>query len=310
MTSDLLSAALPRALARTDLPGLGTPYRGKVRDVYALPERLVIVTTDRISAFDHVFDEAIPYKGQVLNRLAAHFFELTADVMPNHVLAVPHGAVTIAQRCEAVPVEFVVRGYLAGHALRTYESGQRTLCGQMLPEGLKPYDPLPEPILTPATKAAAGHDEDITPAEIVRRGVLTSPELARLTEYALALYRRGSALAATRGLLLLDTKFEFGRTPDGDVLVIDEILTPDSSRYVHADDYAARVAADEPPRHLSKELLREWLLARGFRGDGPPPALPDDIRVAVAQRYIELFETLTGTPFEPDDRDLSIAITA
>ncbi|HYE57976.1 MAG TPA: phosphoribosylaminoimidazolesuccinocarboxamide synthase, partial [Rhodothermales bacterium] len=149
-----------------------------------------------------------------------------------------------------------------------------------------------------------------TPAEIVRRGVLTSPELARLTEYALALYRRGSALAATRGLLLLDTKFEFGRTPEGDVLVIDEILTPDSSRYVYAEDYEARVAAGEPPRHLSKEFLREWLLTRGFRGDGPPPALPDDLRVAVAHRYIELFETLTGTPFEPDDRDLSIAITA
>jgi phosphoribosylaminoimidazole-succinocarboxamide synthase len=270
LTSEALSAALPRALARTDLPGLGSPYRGKVRDVYAQDDRLVIVTTDRISAFDHVFAEPIPYKGQVLNRLAAHFFARTGDVVPNHVLAVPHGAVTLARRCEAVPVEFIVRGYLAGHALRTYQSGARTLCGQAMPEGLRPYDPFPEPLLTPATKAAEGHDEDVSPAEIVARGVLTSADLAHLTECALALYRRGSALAAQRGLLLLDTKFEFGRTPEGTFLVIDEMLTPDSSRYVHADDYADRVAAGEAPRHLSKEFLREWLLDQGFRGDGPP----------------------------------------
>jgi len=310
LTDAALHDALPKAIARTDIPGVGDPYRGKVRDVYPLGDRLLIVTTDRISAFDHVFAEAIPYKGQVLNRLAAHFFGRTADLVPNHVLAVPHGAVTLARRCQAVPVEFVVRGYLAGHALRTYDAGGRVLCGQVLPDGMRPYEAFEEPILTPATKAAEGHDEDVTPAEIIGRGVLRSAELAHLTESALALYRRGAALAEERGLLLLDTKFEFGRTPEGDFLVIDEMLTPDSSRYVHADDYTARIESGEPPRHLSKEFLREWLLDRGFRGDGPAPPLPDDLRVAVARRYIGLYETLTGAPFVPDERSLDIAITA
>ncbi len=310
LTDADLHAALPRALSRTHLPGFGPPYRGKVRDVYAQDDRLVIVTTDRISAFDHVFAEAIPYKGQVLNRLAAHFFARTADVVPNHVLAVPHGAVTVAQRCEAVPVEFVVRGYLAGHALRTYQAGGRTLCGQPLPEGLRPYEAFPAPMLTPATKAAEGHDVDVSPEEIVAQGVLTRDDLDTLTAMALALYRRGAELARQRGLLLLDTKFEFGRIAGGEFRVIDEILTPDSSRYVHADDYETQCARGAAPRHLSKEFLREWLLAEGFQGDGPPPALSDTLRVAVARRYLDLFETLTGAAFIPDDRDLTIAITA
>ncbi len=319
MTDADLGAALPRALGTTDLhhtfPALAAPYRGKVRDVYRLSggtgdeARLLIVTTDRISAFDHVFDEAIPYKGQVLNRLAAHNFERIADVAPHHLLGVPHGAVALTRACTPVPVEFVVRGHLAGHALRQYEGGARMLCGVRLPDGLRPYQALPTPVLTPATKAAEGHDEDTTLADVVARGILSQADADVLHDLALALFRRGQQLARSRGLVLLDTKFEFGRDADGQWRVIDEVLTPDSSRYVHADGFGEAVERGQTPQHLSKEFMREWLLALGYSGDGPAPALPSELRVAVARRYLDLYETLTGAAFVPDDRHIGDAIT-
>ena len=318
MTDADLAAALPRALATTDLRGalhgLGAPYRGKVRDVYPMPpddggERLLIVTTDRISAFDHVFDEPIPYKGQVLNRLAAHVFGQIADIAPHHLLSVPHGAVAVTRACAPVPVEFVVRGHLAGHALRVYESGGRDLCGVRLPGGLRPYEALPAPVLTPATKAAEGHDEDTTLADVVARGILPQADADTLHDLSIALFRRGQKIAAARGLVLRDTKFECGRDADGAWRVIDEVLTPDSSRYALSDGFDEAVGWGETPRHLSKEFMREWLLALGYRGDGPAPALPDALRISVARRYLDLFETLTGSPFVPDERDIADAIT-
>ena len=306
MTRDDLRAALTSSLYDTHLRPEGPTYRGKVRDTYADGDRLVLVTTDRISAFDHVFPEPVPFKGQVLNRLAAYSFERAADVGPNHVLAVPHGNVTVARRCAPIPIEFVVRGYLAGHAARVYAAGGRTLCGAALPDGLREGERLPAPILTPATKADEGHDEDVTPSEIVARGMLDAETLAACTDFALRLYARGTAVAAEAGLLLVDTKYEFGRAPDGTVVLIDEIHTPDSSRYYHADGYDERLAAGAPQRQLSKEFLREWLIAQGFQGlDGQPrPVLSEEIRLDVAARYVELFERLTRTAFVPDLRPL------
>lgn len=318
MTDDDLRLALPSALRDTHLahPRLGAPYRGKVRDVYPIhgPEsgrsrHLLLVTTDRISAFDHVFEAAIPYKGQVLNRIAAHVFERIGDVAPHHVFAVPHGAVTVGRACTPVPVEFVVRAHLAGHALRTYESGARSLCGVRLPDGLRPYAALPRPILTPATKAAEGHDEDTTEADIVDSGVLSGKDLDHLSDLALRVFERGQALARERGLVLLDTKFEFGRDDEGTWRIIDEVLTPDSSRYVYADGFEEAIERGVAPRHLSKEFLREALLATGYRGEGPPPPLTDDQRVAIARRYLDLYEALTGSVFVPDTREPSDAIT-
>lgn len=300
---ELLTSDLP-------LPGL---YRGKVRDTYRLGnDRLVLVTTDRISAFDCVFAEGIPYKGQVLNRLAAHVFHATEDVAPNALLGVPHGNVAVHQRADVLPFEFVVRGYLAGHALRTYAAGGRTLCGVALPDGLRPHERLPAPILTPATKAAEGHDEDISRAEILDRGLLDAGTFDEAEAMAMALFARGSEMAAQRGLLLVDTKFEFGRLPDGRLVVVDEMLTPDSSRYYYADGYDAHVAAGTTPRQLSKEFLREWLLAYGFSGqaDQAIPPLPDALRADVSARYIELYEALTGEAFVPDERPVAEAIAA
>ena len=293
---------LPPPLRDTDL-GLGPRYRGKVRDTYDLGDgRLALVTTDRISAFDHVLRQAIPLKGQVLNRLAAFFFERTADVAPNAVLSVPDPNVTVALRCQALPVEFVVRGHLAGHAWRVYREGGRELCGVRLPDGLRESERLPTPVLTPATKAAEGHDEDISEADIVARGVLDADTLAEAKAAALALFQRGSELAAERGLILVDTKYEFGRAPDGRLLLIDEVHTPDSSRYYRADGYEARLASGEPQRQLSKEFVREWLMAHGFQGlDGQVlPDLPPEFVREVSRRYVELYEAVTGEAFEPE----------
>ena len=297
-----MPTAMPPAVADTDL-GIGRRYRGKVRDTYDLGDgRLVLVTTDRISAFDHVLPQAIPLKGQVLNRLAAYFFERTRDVAPNAVLSVPDPNVTVAQRCEALPIEFVVRGYLAGHAWRVYRDGGRELCGVALPEGLRESDALPAPILTPATKAAEGHDEDISAADIVARGILDAETLAHATDLALALFARGSTLAAEQGLILVDTKYEFGRAPDGRLLLIDEVHTPDSSRYYAADGYAERLASGEPQRQLSKEFVREWLIGHGFQGleTQTVPDLPPPFVAEVSRRYVELYESVTGTEFVPD----------
>lgn len=302
MDRSLLQQQLDHALVETHLDDFGARYRGKVRDTYAAGDRLILVTTDRISAFDHILRQPIPFKGQVLNQLAAFFFEHTADVAPNHVIAVPDPNVTLAVRCEPVPVEFVVRGYLAGHAWREYRSGRRVLSGKTMPEGLRQNSRFPEPLLTPATKAQEGHDEDISREEILTRGILDAATFDRLEAMALALFRRGTEMAAARGLILVDTKYEFGRTPDGRYVVIDEVHTPDSSRYFYADTYAALLAEDAPQRQLSKEFVREWLMDHGFQGltGQVLPDLPDDFRMQVAGRYIELYESITGRSFVPD----------
>lgn len=315
MTDADLQTALDGALLQTrlndEIDGLGAPYRGKVRDVYPIlgTDRLLLVTSDRISAFDHVFAAPIPFKGQVLNRIAAHVFDRIADIAPVHLVDVPHGSAAVGIACTPVPVEFVVRGHLAGHALRQYQSGARMLCGAALPDGMRPYEAFPAPLLTPATKAAHGHDEDTTPDEIVSRGILSRDAFEHLEDIALRVFARGQALARERGLILLDTKFEFGRDAAGTWRIIDEVLTPDSSRYVFADGFDGTVERGETPRHLSKEFLREALLATGYRGDGPPPALTEPQRLAIAHRYLDLFEVLTGSAFVPDSRDLRIAIT-
>ncbi|MEM1056711.1 MAG: phosphoribosylaminoimidazolesuccinocarboxamide synthase [Bacteroidota bacterium] len=293
---------LPSPLVETHL-GLGEQRRGKVRDTYRLGDgRLVLVTSDRISAFDHVLRQAIPLKGQVLNGLAAYFFEHTRDVAENAVLAVPDPNVTVAVACDPLPIEFVVRGYLAGHAWRVYREGGRILCGETLPDGLIESQRLPTPLLTPATKAEEGHDEDISQSEILSRGLLEASTLERAAEAALALFARGTEMAAERGLILVDTKYEFGLAPDGRLLVIDEIHTPDSSRYYYAEGYEERLATGKPQRQLSKEFVREWLMDNGFRGlDGQvlPDLSPPFVR-EVTERYVELYEVVTGRTFEPN----------
>lgn len=302
MTEATIRAQLDRTIAETHFDDLGERYRGKVRDTYRRADELILVTTDRISAFDHVLRQTIPFKGQVLNQLAAFFFAITDDVVPNHVLSVPDPNVTVARRCSPVPIEFVVRGYLAGHAWRVYRDGGRRLCGQPLPEGLRESSRLPSPILTPATKAEEGHDEDISRTEILERGLLDEETFNQLKAYALALFERGTERAAAQGLILVDTKYEFGRSPDGTLVLIDEVHTPDSSRYYYADTYDELLAANQPQRQLSKEFVREWLMDHGFQGKHGQelPDLSDDFRVEVTKRYVELFERVTGRPFEPD----------
>lgn len=299
---DVISAQLDRTLDGTHFLELGQRYQGKVRDTYTMNDQIVLITTDRISAFDHVLHQTIPFKGQVLNQLAAYCFEKTSDIMPNHVISIPDPNVTLAMKCETVPIEFVVRGYLAGHAWRTYRSGVRELCGEILPEGLRQNSRLPEPILTPTTKAHEGHDEDISAADIVSNGIMEEQTFSYLRDCALKLFARGTEIAAQQGLILVDTKYEFGLSPDGTYVVIDEIHTPDSSRYFYADTYAELVAADEPQRQLSKEFVREWLIEKGFQGkEGQVlPDLDESFRVEVASRYIELFERITGKSFSPD----------
>ena len=300
---NIIANQLESTLAGTDLgPEFGERYQGKVRDTYASGDRLILVTTDRISAFDHVLRQTIPFKGQVLNQLAAYFFDATEDVVPNHVESVPDPNVTVAVRCETVPVEFVVRAYLVGHASRTYRSGARELCGVTLPEGLVENQPFAEPILTPTTKATEGHDEDISREEIIRRGMLDEKTFDALADMAFRLFRRGTEMAKERGLLLVDTKYEFGRTPEGRYVVIDEVHTPDSSRYFYADGFEERLARGEAQRQLSKEFVRQWLIEHGFMGKAGQqlPDLPDAFRIEVSQRYIELYETITGRDFVPD----------
>ncbi len=303
LLDDRLYRQLDHCLVDTHFDDLGERYRGKVRDTYRTADgRLILVTTDRISAFDHILSHPIPFKGQVLNQLAAHFFNKTRDIVPNHVLSVPDPNVTVALACESIPVEFVVRGYLAGHAWRVYHDGGRELCGVPLPDGLRQNSSLPAPILTPATKAAEGHDEDISRDEIIKRGLLDADLFDRIADFAQRLFVRGTELAAERGLILVDTKYEFGLDHEGEVVLIDEVHTPDSSRYFYAEGYEQRLERNEPQRQLSKEFVREWLMDQGFQGkDGQSmPHLPDDFRVLAAKRYIELFETVTGKAFEPD----------
>lgn len=280
------------------LPGQTAFYRGKVRDVYFLNNRLVMVASDRISAFDHILPRPIPHKGAVLNQLAAHFLNATRDICPNWLEATPDPNVAIGLLCEPVRVEMVIRGYLAGHAARTYAAGLRTLCGVTLPEGMRENDRFLEPIITPTTKAEEGHDEDISKIELLERELVTPEIYEQMEHYTRALFQRGSEMAAQRGLLLVDTKYEFG-IHNGKVVLMDEIHTPDSSRYFYADGYEERQRTGERQRQLSKEFVREWLMANGFQGkEGQSmPTMPDQFVEEVSNRYIELYELVTGMPF-------------
>lgn len=293
--------ALNHCITSTSVPNLPAPYRGKVRDVYELDNRtLGIVVTDRISAFDHIMKQAIPFKGQILNQLAAFSFEKVKDIVSTHVIDVPHPNVTIAKKCEPIPIEVVMRAYLTGHAWRTYKSGKRELCGVALPEGMKEHDKFPAPIITPATKAVEGHDEDISEEEILSRKIVHPSRWNEIKNVAYRLFERGTAVAAEQGLILVDTKYEFGIFDD-ELVLIDEVHTTDSSRYFYLDGYEERQAKGEAQKQLSKEFLREWLMEQGFQGlDGQTlPDLPDDFRMEVFHRYAELFEMLTGKAFEP-----------
>ncbi|MEQ1746163.1 MAG: phosphoribosylaminoimidazolesuccinocarboxamide synthase [Saprospiraceae bacterium] len=286
------------------LPGQTAFYRGKVRDVYTVGDHLVMVASDRISAFDHVLPRAIPYKGAVLNQIATHFLEATRDICPNWLIEAPDPNVAIGHRCEPLRVEMVIRGYLAGHAARSYASGLRVLCGVPLPEGLRESDPFLEPIITPTTKADSGHDQDISREEILEQGIVTAEDYEQMEAFTRALFRRGTEMAARQGLILVDTKYEFGKK-NGQVLLMDEIHTPDSSRYFYADGYAERQANGERQRQLSKEFVREWLIANGFQGKGGQqmPDMPDAFVAEITERYIELFERVTGRSFEKDSSD-------
>lgn len=280
-------------------------YKGKVRDVYTIDNKyLAMVVTDRISAFDVVLPEPIPYKGQVLNQIAAKFLHDTSDIVPNWVVSVPDPSVTIGRICDPFKVEMVIRGYLAGHAWREYSSGKRQVCGVSLPEGLKENDKLPAPIITPTTKASVGHDEDISKEQILERGIVSAEDYAQLEKYTHALYQRGTEIAAKRGLILVDTKYEFGKA-DGKIYLIDEIHTPDSSRYFYKEGYEDRQQTNEPQKQLSKEFVRKWLIENGFQGkDGQVvPQMTKDIVNSISDRYIELFEQITGENFIKSDND-------
>ena len=280
-------------------------YKGKVRDVYTIDHRfMTMVVTDRISAFDVVLPEAIPFKGQVLNQIAAKFLKATADILPNWVIAVPDEMVTIGRICEPFKVEMVIRGYLAGHAWREYSEGKRSVCGVELPDGLKENDKLPKPIITPTTKAAVGHDEDISRADILAKGIVSITDYDKLEEYTFALYQRGTEMAAERGLILVDTKYEFGKVGE-EIFLIDEIHTPDSSRYFYAGGYEDRQQQNEPQKQLSKEFVRKWLIENGFQGkDGQTiPVMTPEIVSSISERYIELYEQITGDTFVKNDHE-------
>ena len=300
-------------LLKTDFhfPAQTAVYHGKVRDVYTINDStLVMVATDRISAFDVVLPEGIPYKGQVLNQIAAFFLDATRDIVPNWKLATPDPMVTVGQRAEAFPVEMIIRGYLAGSAWREYAAGKREICGVKLPDGMVENQAFPEPIITPTTKAAEGHDENISAEEIVARGLVSEENYKTMAEYTMALYRRGVDMAAQKGLLLVDTKYEFGLL-DGKVILIDEIHTPDSSRYWYADGYQERLASGEPQRQLSKEFVRQWLISNGFMGkDGQKvPDMTPEVVNSISERYIELYEHLTGNTFvKAEETDLDARI--
>lgn len=303
LDDERLYAQLPHVFRGAKLGFLGEMSPGKVRDNYRVGDRRVLVVTDRLSAFDHILG-LVPFKGQVLNQLAAFWFERSSDVIGNHLLDVPDPNVTVARECRPLPVEVVVRGFITGVTTTAlwyqYRQGHRHIYGIDFPDGLRKNDPLPEPIITPTTKAAhGGHDERITSAEIVARGLVAAETWATVQRAAIALFERGQAIAREGGLILVDTKYEFGVAPDGEVLVIDEMHTPDSSRFWLADSYEARHAAGEEPENFDKEFVRLRYAAGGYRGEGEPPPLPDDLAVAAAHRYIRTFEMLTGQSFEP-----------
>ncbi|WP_154857077.1 phosphoribosylaminoimidazolesuccinocarboxamide synthase [Cyclobacterium xiamenense] len=293
-------------------PGQVDFYRGKVRDVYIFEKTIAVVATDRISAFDVVLPVPIPYKGQVLNQIAFHFLSATAAAVPNWVSLSPDPNVTLGKRCTPFKVEMVIRGYLAGHAWREYRDGKRVLCGVPLPDGLKENDPLPEPIITPTTKASEGHDEDISRDAILKNGIVSEKDYLQLEAYTRTLFRLGTEMAREKGLVLVDTKYEFG-SYEGEILLIDEIHTPDSSRYFYLDGYAERQAVGEPQKQLSKEFVRQWLIENGFQGK-PGQSVPEmspEIVASISHRYIELFEHITGKTFVPaDSSDMEARIKA
>ncbi len=284
-------------------------YKGKVRDVYTINNSiLVMIASDRISAFDVVLPRGIPYKGQVLNQIAAHFLDATKDIIPNWLIASPHSHVSIGKMCQPFKVEMVVRGYLAGHAARTYASGLRTLCGVTLPEGLKENDKLPQPIITPTTKASEGHDEDISREEIIKQGIVSKEHYEQLEKYTLALYARGQEIANKMGLILVDTKYEFGLY-NGQITLMDEIHTPDSSRYFYKEGYEERQKKGEEQKQLSKEFVRRWLIENGFQGkEGQTiPTMSDEWLTEISNRYIELYEKVTGKTFVKSNYDNMLA---
>ena len=304
---------MAKTLTNTDFnfPGQKSVYHGKVRDVYDINDDLmVMVATDRISAFDVILPKGIPYKGQVLNQIAAKFLDATADIVPNWKLATPDPMVTVGLKCEGFRVDMIIRGYLTGSAWRDYKAGMRELCGIKLPDGMKENERFPEPIITPTTKAEAGHDENISREEIIAQGIVSKEDYETIERYTRALFKRGTEIAAEKGLILVDTKYEFGKR-DGKVYLIDEIHTPDSSRYFYADGYEERFANGEPQKQLSKEFVRQWLIEHDFMGkEGQQvPEMTDEYCDSVSDRYIELYEHITGEPFvKTDDTDLNARI--
>jgi phosphoribosylaminoimidazole-succinocarboxamide synthase len=285
-------------------PGQKSLYKGKVRDVYNINDKyLVMVTSDRISAFDVVLPKGIPYKGQVLNQIAVKFLEATADICPNWKIASPDPSVTIGHFCKPFPLEMIIRGYLTGSSWRTYQKGARAICGVPIPDGMIEHQRFPEPIVTPTTKATEGHDEDISKEEILKSGLVSAEDYATLEKYTIALFKRGTEIAAKHGLILVDTKYEFGKGADGRIYLIDEIHTPDSSRYFYLEGYEERQAKGLPQRQLSKEFVREWLMERNFMGHAGQqvPDMPDEFVQQISDRYIELYENITGEKFVKSD---------
>ncbi len=303
---------MSNALTNTEyqFQGQKSVYHGKVRDVYNInDEKLVMVATDRISAFDVILPKGIPFKGQVLNQIAAKFLDATTDICPNWKLACPDANVTVGVMCKGFPVEMIVRGYLCGSSWRAYKSGVREICGVKLPDGMKENQKFPEPIITPTTKAEIGeHDQDISKEEILKRGLATPEEYAVLEKYTLALFKRGTEIAAKRGLILVDTKYEFG-VHDGEIYLMDEIHTPDSSRYFYADGYEERFEKGEPQKQLSKEFVREWLLSNGFQGQKGQkmPEMTDEIVESISERYLELYENIIGEKFVKEENEDVVA---
>jgi len=296
---------MSKAIVSTDFtfPGLKSVYKGKVRDVYNIKdEYLIMIVSDRISAFDVVLPKGIPFKGQVLNQIATKFLDATSDIVPNWKIATPDPMVTVGHLCDPYKVEMVIRGYLTGHAWREYRSGKRTLCGIQLPEGMVENEKFPEPIITPTTKASEGHDEDISREEIIEQGIVSKDDYEMLEEYTREVFRRGTVIASEKGLILVDTKYEFGKK-DGKIYLIDEIHTPDSSRYFYQEGYAERLAKGESQKQLSKEFVRQWLIENNFQGkEGQViPEMNQELVQSVSERYIELFENITGDKFKKSD---------
>ena len=304
---------MAKTLVRTDFnfEGQTNVYHGKVRDVYSIGnDILVMVATDRISAFDVILPKGIPSKGQVLNQIAASFLDATADIVPNWKLATPDPMVTVGKKCEGFAVEMIIRGYLTGSAWRAYKEGCREICGVKLPDGMRENERFPEPIITPTTKAAEGHDEDISREEIIAKGIVSKEDYEQVEKYTRALFARGTEIAASKGLILVDTKYEFGKA-DGKVILMDEIHTPDSSRYFYADGYQEKFEKGEPQKQLSKEFVRQWLIENGFmvKEGQQVPEMTDEYCETVSQRYIELYEDITGKKFVPcADEDLAARI--